>query len=247
MKTLNCCEPRQSVLDGSEDFVVNLSALSDLTEPEAVEFLDANVLTSGMEDLVMQAFDRLSGGPSRGIFKLSESMGGGKTQSMIVCGLLARFPKLSASLPFRSQPNTARPGKVVAFTGRSTDENVWVTIGKQLGADFRGDSAPSEKQWAALFAGKSILILLDELAFYLVHAASKGTKDEGERFSTLTALALTNLLAPSETTKKPAESPSLWPTSRKTGTKGTRISPVGEIPTKVPNSTSRCNLIPCVY
>jgi hypothetical protein len=193
MKTLNCCEPRQSVLDGSEDFVVNLSALSELTEPEAVEFLDANVLTSGMEDLVMQAFDRLSGGPSRGIFKLSESMGGGKTQSMIVCGLLARFPKLAASLAFRSQPKAGTPDKVVAFTGRSTDENVWVTIGKQLGADFPADSAPSEKQWAALFAGKSILILLDELAFYLVHAASKGTKDEGERFSTLTALALTNL------------------------------------------------------
>jgi Protein of unknown function (DUF499) len=193
MKTLNCCEPRQSVLDGSEDFVVNLSALSELTEPEAVEFLDANVLTSGMEDLVIQAFDRLSGGPSRGIFKLSESMGGGKTQSMIVCGLLARFPKLAGSLPFRNQPKAAEPDKVVAFTGRSTDENVWVTIGEQLGADFPANSAPSEKQWAALFSGKSILILLDELAFYLVHAASKGTKDEGERFSTLTALALTNL------------------------------------------------------
>src|SRR5271165_3836983 len=115
MKTLNCCEPRQSVLDGSEDFVVNLSALSELTEPEAVEFLDANVLTSGMEDLVMQAFDRLSGGPSRGIFKLSESMGGGKTQSMIVCGLLARFPKLAGSLPFRSQPKVVTPDNVVAF------------------------------------------------------------------------------------------------------------------------------------
>ena len=106
MKTLTCCTPRQSVLDGSEDFVVNLSALTEFTEPEAAEFLDANVLTSGMEDLITQAFDRLSGGPSRGIFKLSESMGGGKTQSMIVAGLLARFPKLAKALPFRPQhPN----------------------------------------------------------------------------------------------------------------------------------------------
>ena len=193
MKSLSCCTPRQSVLDGSEDFVVNLTALAELTKPEAAEFLDSNVLTSGMEELVMQAFDRLSGGPSRGLFKLSESMGGGKTQSMIVTGLLARFPDLAKPLPFKSPPKTVTPDKVIAFTGRSTDEIVWVAIGKQLGADFAANSAPSEKQWAALFAGKSVLILLDELAFYLVHAASKGTKDEGERFSTLTALALTNL------------------------------------------------------
>ena len=193
MKTLNCCEPRQAVLDGSEDFVVNLSALTELSEAEAAEFLDSNVLTSGMEELIMQAFDRLSGGPSRGIFKLSESMGGGKTQSMIVCGLLARFPKLAKSQPFKKAPKAVKPDTIVAFTGRSTDENVWVTIGQQLGASFAADSAPSEKQWAALFKGKSVLILLDELAFYLGHAASKGKKDEGERFSTLTALALTNL------------------------------------------------------
>jgi hypothetical protein len=193
MKSLNCCTPRQSVLDGSEDFVVNLSALVELTEAEATEFLDANVLTSGMEELIMQAFDRLSGGPSRGIFKLSEAMGGGKTQSMIVAGLLARFPKLAKALPFKTQPKNVELDQVIAFTGRSTDENVWVTIGKQLGANFSEDSAPSEKQWAALFTGKCVLILLDELAFYLVHAASKGTKDQGERFSTLTSIALTNL------------------------------------------------------
>jgi len=193
MKSLKCCKPRQSVLDGSEDFVVNLSALGELTEAEAAEFLDANVLTAGMEELVMQAFDRLNGGPSRGIFKLSESMGGGKTQSMIVAGLLARYPELVNKLAFTKQPKVVKPDTVIAFTGRSTDENVWVTIGAQLGGDFRPDKAPSEKQWATLFTDKSVLLLLDELAFYLVHAASQGTKEEGERFSTLTALALTNL------------------------------------------------------
>jgi hypothetical protein len=193
MKSLICCTPRQSVLDGSEDFVVNLSALAELTETDASEFLDSNVLTSGMEELMMQAFDRLGGGTSRGIFKLSESMGGGKTQSMIVAGLLARFPHLAMKLPFRTKPKTFKPDQVIAFTGRSTDQNVWVAIGKQLGADFDEDKAPSEKQWAELFAGKSVLILLDELAFYLVHAVSQGSKEQGERFSTLTAIALTNL------------------------------------------------------
>lgn len=193
MITIACCEPRKTVLDGSEDFVVNLSALTKLSEAEAAEFLDSNVLTSGMDELVTQAFDRLSGGPSRGIYKLSESMGGGKTQSMIVCGLLARFPKLAKSQPFKKAPKPVKPKTIIAFSGRSTDQNIWLTIGGQLGASFAADSAPSEQQWAELFKGKSVLILLDELAFYLVHAASKGKKEEGERFSALTAIALTNL------------------------------------------------------
>lgn len=193
MKNLLCCQPRQSVLDGSEDFVVNLSMLLDLSQEEAAEFLDSNVLTSGMGDLITQAFDRLSGGPSRGIFKLSESMGGGKTQSMIVCGLLARFPKLIGSVPFPTAPKPVSPDHVIAFTGRDTDKNIWITIGEQFGASFSEDSAPSEKQWAELFKGKSVLILLDELAFYLVHASTKGDKEEGARFSQRTAIALTNL------------------------------------------------------
>jgi len=193
MKSLKCCQPRQSVLDGSEDFVVNLSALHELSEAEAVEFLDANVLTSGMEELIIQAFDRLSGGPSRGIFKLSESMGGGKTQSMIVCGLLARFPKLAGGLAFKKAPKSVTPDHVIAFTGRDTDKNVWITLGEVFGTEFAEDSAPSEKQWAALMKDKSVLILLDELAFYLVHASTKGDKEEGARFSQRTSIALTNL------------------------------------------------------
>jgi len=53
-----------------------------LSEVDASEFLDSNVLTSGMEILLSQAFARLAGtGSSSGIYKLSESMGGGKTLS----------------------------------------------------------------------------------------------------------------------------------------------------------------------
>ena len=193
MKSIACCTPRQAVLDGSEDFVVNLSSLATLDRDQAADFLDSNVLTSGMSQLVTQCFGRLGGGPGRGIYKLSESMGGGKTQSMIVTGLLARFPDLAASLPLEGSTVITQPDHVIAFTGRSTDENVWVTIGTQLGASFDDDRAPSEKQWADLFDGRRVLILLDELAFYLVHAASQGTKEQGERFSKLASIALTNL------------------------------------------------------
>ena len=101
MKTLKTCKPRQSVLDGTADFVVNLADLPHLTPEEAEEFLDSTVLTAGMEQILMQSFSRHAGdGVASGIYKLSESMGGGKTQSMIVAGILARYLNLASKLPF---------------------------------------------------------------------------------------------------------------------------------------------------
>ena len=76
MKALSAHTPRQSVLDGTADFVVNLADLGNLNAEDAKEFLDSNVLTSGMELLLSQAFARLAGiGSASGIYKLSESMG----------------------------------------------------------------------------------------------------------------------------------------------------------------------------
>lgn len=147
-----------------------------------------------MELLLQQAFSRMSGEKSAsGIYKLSESMGGGKTQSMIVAGILARYPKLAESVGFHNGLAKAKPDMVASFTGRSTDQKVWVSIGKQLGADFSPDRAPSETEWRDVLKNRSALILLDELAFYLVHAASQGKKDEGTRAATLAGIALTTL------------------------------------------------------
>ena len=195
MKNLyQSCIPRQAVLDGTADFVVNLADLPRLTEDEAKEFLDSNVLTSGMEMLLSQAFARMAGtGSASGIYKLSESMGGGKTQSMIVAGILARFPEFANLLPFREPLQKAKPDVVAAFTGRATDKKVWVSLGEALGVTFPQDRAPSETEWRDALKGRQVLILLDELAFYLVHAASQGSKEDGTRAATLAGIALTNL------------------------------------------------------
>jgi hypothetical protein len=194
MKTLTSCAPRSSVLDGTADFVVNLASLPLLTEAEAREFLDSNVLTSGMELLLQQTFARIGGEKSAsGIYKLSESMGGGKTQSMIVAGILARFPQLTGMVDFHKAPPKAKTDVVASFTGRSTDQKVWISIGKQLGVDFPADRAPSETEWRDAIKNRAVLILLDELAFYLVHAASQGTIEEGKRAATLAGIALTTL------------------------------------------------------
>ena len=192
--TLSRLKPRQAVIDGTADFVVNLADLPTLSETEAREFLDSNVLTSGMELLLQQAFARMGGEKSAsGIYKLSESMGGGKTQSMIVAGILARYPKLADLLEFHGAFPKAKPDVIASFTGRSTDQKVWVSIGKQFGVDFPSDRAPSESEWRDALKNRTALILLDELAFYLVHAASQGKKDEGTRAATLAGIALTTL------------------------------------------------------
>ncbi len=194
MKSLQALSPRPSVLDGTADFVVNLADLGSLNEGEAREFLDSNVLTSGMELLLSQAFARLAGtGSSSGIYKLSESMGGGKTQTMIVAGILARFPPLASLLAFREPLPKAKPDVVAAFTGRATDKKVWVAIGETLGVIFAPDRAPSESEWRDALKDRAALILLDELAFYLVHAASQGSKEDGTRAANLAGIALTTL------------------------------------------------------
>lgn len=194
MKSLSALTPRSAVLDGTADFVVNLADLGALTEDEAREFLDSNVLTSGMELLLSQAFARMAGlGSASGIYKLSESMGGGKTQTEIVAGILARFPHLAHLLAFRDPLPKVAPDVVAAFTGRSTDKKVWVSVGEALGVDFTPDRAPSETEWRDALKDRSALILLDEMAFYLVHAASQGSKEDGTRAATLAGIALTNL------------------------------------------------------
>lgn len=144
---------------------------------------------------------------------------------MIVAGLLARFPKLAKDLPFKKAPKAVKLDKVVAFSGRPRKRSGEPR--QTTRRNFATDSAPSEKQWAALFKDKSILILLDELAF-ISFTPIKGKKDEGERFSTLTALALTNLFAQSATTRKPARSLSSWPTGT-AWTRAMRICPNHEI------------------
>lgn len=195
MIDLSSCQPRSTVLEGTANFVVNLDSLPKLSEAEAREFLDSNVLTSGMEELLMNAFARLGGEASAsGTYLLSESMGGGKTQSLIVAGIIARFPRLVSQLSFAKPLPDASPDVVTSFTGREVGKKFWIEIGKDLGVEFDEDRAPSESEWVAALNGKSALILLDELAFYLVSLTSEGkTVEDGTRASTRASVALTNL------------------------------------------------------
>lgn len=82
MKALQVSTPRKSVLDGAADLVVNLADLPRLSGAQAREFLDSNVLTSGMGLLLQRAFARMGGEKSAsGIYELPESIGGGGSSS----------------------------------------------------------------------------------------------------------------------------------------------------------------------
>jgi hypothetical protein len=192
MKNLTSCIPRKQVLDGTADFVVNLSMLQSISKEEAEEFLDSNVLTSGMDTLIRQTLERVTGGKAIGIYKLSESMGGGKTQTMIVAGIIGRYPELIKKV----YPNEAFPSKeiqIIPFSGRATDKFIWVEIGKQLGVEFSPDRPPSEEEWVSALKNKVLLILLDEIPFYLVNLTSIGSMEEGGRLARRASIAMTNL------------------------------------------------------
>ena len=87
------CIPRDNVFDPQRrDTVLDLAdLLEDRIQP--APFFETNFITEGMRTLLEQAFRRLEGKSSQGIFKLKQAMGGGKTHNLLVLGLLARHPE----------------------------------------------------------------------------------------------------------------------------------------------------------
>jgi Protein of unknown function (DUF499) len=117
-----------------------------------------------------------------GAFYLSQSMGGGKTHSLIAFGLLARdaalrqriVPKLAENASFGS-------AKIVVFNGHQNPKHfLWGHIAEQLGRPEAmsrfwrdGADAPGVDEWVATIGTDPVLILLDELPSYLQMAAGR--------------------------------------------------------------------------
>jgi len=203
MKRLkHLCVPRSSVFDTQRrDTVLDISDLSgDRIKPD--EFFRENYITEGMKTLLEQAFRRLEGKSSQGVFKLKQAMGGGKTHNLIALGLLARHPEIRRQVmgSFYESDPSLEAVQVVAFSGRESDAplGIWGAIAEQLGNRehfkdlYSPLQAPGQKAWETLLAGKTVLILLDELSPYFENAHSKaiGNSDLAQ----VTATALSNLL-----------------------------------------------------
>ena len=196
------CKPRSSVFDeGHRDDVLDLT---DLVENRIgpKDFFEVNYLTQGMNQLLETAFKRFTRQSSRGVVKLTQAMGGGKTHTMIALGLLAKHPEYRPQvMGDRYRDSHLGKVKVVAFTGRESDApyGIWGAIAEQLGKKealrnyYSPLQAPGQKAWENLLKGEPLLILLDELPPYLENAKSKTIGDTNLAVVTTTALA--NLFA----------------------------------------------------
>ena len=201
MKTLKqACKPRQSIFDQSKrDTVLSINNLIK-DQINAEEFFEENCVTQGMRILLENGFKRLEGKSDQGVFRLAQSMGGGKTHNLITFGLLAKHPE------YREQVMGSfyKPGKldnvrVVAFTGRESDApfGIWGALAEQLGKkEFFNDyysplSAPGQNAWTNLLKGDPLIIMLDELPPYFENAKSKSVGNSD--LSVVTATALSNL------------------------------------------------------
>ncbi|MFD1040348.1 DUF499 domain-containing protein [Virgibacillus byunsanensis] len=195
---LEYCKPRGSVFDETKrDDVLDLTDLVD-KNINASEFFEENYPTQGMKALMDTAFKRFHRKGSTGVVKLTQSMGGGKTHSMIALGLLAKNPEYREKVMGEAWKES-HLGKVnvVAFTGRESDApyGIWGAIAEQLGKKemfkeyYSPLQAPGQKAWENLLKGEPLLILLDELPPYLENAKSKTIGDTNLAVVTTTALA----------------------------------------------------------
>ena len=203
MKTLKqACKPRPSAFDRTRrDTVLDLSDLAGgRIDPEA--FFNENHITEGMKILLTEGFRRLEGKSTQGVFKLTQSMGGGKTHNLLAFGLLARHPEYRRRVmggfyvPGRYRPGTrrrllrTRERRAVGHLGRH--RRPARQEGAVQGLLLAPLSAPGQTAWVNLLKGDPLIIMLDELPPYFVNAASKSIGNSD--LSVVTATALSNLL-----------------------------------------------------
>ena len=196
------CVPRPGTFDlARRDTVLDLTDLIQ-NRIDPASFFAENYVTEGMKTLLTEGFRRLEGQSAQGVFKLTQSMGGGKTHNLLALGLLAQHTEHRADVMggFYAPNQDLGPVRVVAFTGRESDAplGIWGAVAEQLGkkeqfADYYTPlAAPGQTAWVNLLRGTPLVIMLDELQPYLVNAASKSIGNSD--LANVTTTALSNLL-----------------------------------------------------
>jgi hypothetical protein len=191
------CIPKPNVFDaGQRDTVHDILALKN-KEIAPLTFFEETYFTAGMRMLIKSSFDRLSGTGTESVFRLSQSMGGGKTHSMIALGLLAEHADVRKTVfPEEKFNGSAR---LVVISGRMKMKNcLWGEVADQLGklqlfgSMISPPVAPSQEDWVELLAGPPTVLLFDELAPYFEGAA--GITVGSTTLAGITTVAIANLL-----------------------------------------------------
>lgn len=188
-----------AVFAASLDEVVGGTAPPAYGEPEL--FYAATFPSQGLKDLLNEALGRVSGGrpDASPIIRLETNLGGGKTHNLIALWHAAKgfLPSMRALEFMNSEylPETALP-QLAAFVGTSAGATSFPEIGgieartlwEFLALQISGEeglallanddlTAPGASAIKRLLGDRPTLILIDEIARYLVTAAGKTVGD----------------------------------------------------------------------
>lgn len=195
------CIPNETVFD--DRLIDRVESLHDFIEGKITPsaFFGKNYTTGGMQDLFNQGFERLAGKSGKGVFKLTQGMGGGKTHSVIAFGLLVQSAQTRlAILPDNANAAAFGDAQVVAVDGRDNFPTcVWGYIAERLGKGSQFEpfykpvpSAPSPGDWVKLIGDDPVVIAFDELPTYLDGA--EATTVGSSNLARVSVRAIANLL-----------------------------------------------------
>lgn len=180
----NTCVPRLDALNdkSSNNETLNISTWEKV---DVEDFFERNYITEGMHRLAQNVFNRFNGNTNApSLIKLTQSMGGGKTHNMTMLALLSRYPEYR-HLILDDYRGTMTKIKVVVVDGRNDHPHgIWGSIAEQLRKkelfkDFYSPlSTPGTNNWNELLKDSSVLILIDEIPFYLNKSKSKPVGDD---------------------------------------------------------------------
>ncbi len=183
-------------------------------------FTEATYPTMGLRQVLEEVFGRIAGDMMYpAIHRLETSFGGGKTHALIACTHVAHHGSDLAGVADDFVPGRLLPAPgsvaVVGVSGDTLDVRapkgrslepytLWGEIARQIGgdelyreveADAASPAAPGRSYFDAVFGGRKVLIMLDELAQYaarLEAARADGASQLAAFIMSLNAYAKTN-------------------------------------------------------
>ncbi len=198
---IDACTPRQEILErdaGTEYYAADLQAVVDGKAPDvyldAKKFFQNTFPTAGLKQTAREAFGRLAGDPKASpVIQLETGLGGGKTHTLIALYHLARQGAVCKEAEDILGKLKLPPTFVVALEGPSLPVSgnpgtLWGALAKPIGQKAFEEVKRHDKEQVApekgilgkVFDPKTkYLVLLDEIALYLVKASGKKVGDSG--------------------------------------------------------------------
>lgn len=190
-----------------------VASLGNINALIPANFFAENYFTKGMVSLCDNGFKRLGGKAGvSGFYRLTESMGGGKTHNLLAFGLMAKDAATRAAVLGAAGhavlDQSFGAARVLSFEGYQTPQKgIWGDLAAQVGSPHalaamlpyykNGLQVPGEAVWTQMLKDENgadvpTVILLDELPVYLQAAGAQmvGSVD----LASVTAIALSNLI-----------------------------------------------------